>query len=166
MTTSIDRRPVVLRGSLFFRLMGGWLWFIALFGLVSVAIRSGPAAELLAGLFWAAPAGWWGWRLARLGVSAEADEVVVRNPLRTYRIRYDDIVDVRLHLRSSSQPIARAMLAVWNRAAGVLDVPGRDAAVEMYSTESFVPMGRLGTRSADDVATIRSLWLERRRNPS
>jgi len=119
-------------------------------------------------LFWAGPGFWWGWRLAHLGVVAEESELVVHNPVKTYRIAYAEIVDVRLEKRRSSPWIRAALFFLqFDRSVGVLEVKGREEPLEMYSTESFwfAIYGRFFSQtpstSAAKVQAIRTLWLAR-----
>ena len=86
--------PLAIRSELYVRIMGWWMCVFVLIGLVVVTTSSGPLAAIPVGVFWVAPGLFWGWRLSHLGVFEEPDVLLVRNPFRTYRIPYAEIIDI------------------------------------------------------------------------
>jgi hypothetical protein len=129
-------------------------------GFLLVVTRAGFVEAVVVGL-WLLPTFWWGWRCTRLGVFAGPDELVVRNLLRSHRVDWDEIADVRVHRWLPVTWSGRAVSALLDRKVGVVDVRGRARPVVMRTTASFLPVvRRSGDRTAHDVGAIRSLWLE------
>ena len=165
MTTLAGAPLVVLRGSFLQRLMGWWICAIAVIGPIALAWNAGLLAAVVVTVLWSTPALWWGWRVAHLGVVAGREELVVRNPLRTHRIPYDTIEEIRVRRRSPAGRPGDLVRALWNPAVGVVEVRGRDQPVQVKKTETLVSGGRrpswLGRRTANQVDQVRSAWLER-----
>src|SRR4051794_37662548 len=95
---------------------------VSLIGLGLSLTDSGVVGSLLVGIFWTAPAFWWGWRISHVGVYAEPDDLVIRNPLRTHRLRYDEVVDVRMLSRRDRDRARPRLPEVFNRRVGVVVV--------------------------------------------
>jgi hypothetical protein len=138
---------------------------LSLFGLGVAAIEGGVALVLV-GLLWTTPGFWWGWRISNAGVAVEPDALVIRNPLRTHRIRYDDIADVRMYSRFGDRRARPRALEVFNRRVGIVVVKGVHKPIEMqatdwlWSTRSL--LGHSKARSDEDVEAVRSAWIDKR----
>lgn len=164
MAVNADGRTTLVRGSWFTRLGGPYMCLIAVAGLFVIMIAD-PAAGLFVVPLWAAPAFWWGARLARLGVLADASGLIVRNPLRTYTVDWSGIVDVRLERRRAT-PWERLTLFFlqFDRWVGVIEVSDRPEPIQMYATESFwfAFYGRIFSQrretAASKVDAVRSAW--------
>jgi hypothetical protein len=146
--------------------MGWWICVIAVVGWAMVTVESGALAFVLVGVLWTTPGLWWGWRVSHIGVIAGPRELVVRNPLRSHRLSYDEIVDVRLRSRRESDGARRALRGLFDRQVGVVAVADRDRPIEMAATawlwSDRSAVSHAKGRTARDVDTVRSLWLERR----
>jgi hypothetical protein len=146
--------------------MGWWICLIAVVGWAVATIDSGPIALVLVGALWATPVFWWGWHIAHIGIFAGPGELVVRNPFRSYRLSYDEIVDLRLRSRRDPTREEAALRSLFNRQVGVVVVKDRNRPIEMAATEWLWSGGsalsHANGRTARDVDTVRSVWLERR----
>ena len=166
MPASTRSDSLAIRGALFIRVIGWWMCCLSLIGLAVATVDSGAIAFLFVGVLWTTPAFWWGWRISHLGVFAEPDTLVICNPLRTIRIRYNDIADVRMFSRFSAGRASPRVLQVFNRRVGIVVVKGRDKPIEiqatdwLWSTRSL--LGHSTARSDDAVDAVRSVWLGRR----
>ena len=147
------------------RLMGWWTCVIALAGPAVVSASAGPVAGIAVMVLWAAPVLWLGWRHAQLGVFEGSDVLVVRNPLRTHRVRYVDIDDITIRQRHAPSRFTAPLVALFNRSVGVIEVDDGLELIEMRTTESLWPvtlwLSRSRDQSATDIARIRAAWLAR-----
>lgn len=155
-----------IRGAVVIRVIGWWMCCLSLLGLGVATVDSGIIAFVFVGILWTAPGFWWGWRLSHLGVSAEPEFLIIRNALRTHRIRYDDIGDVRMSSRFGADHAGPRVLEVFNRRVGIVVVKGLYKPIEMLATDwlwsTRAVLGHSKSRSDRDVDAVRTVWLERR----
>jgi PH (Pleckstrin Homology) domain-containing protein len=83
---------------------------------------------------WSAPSAIYGIRLIRAGVFSSAGELLIRNGFRSYRVPWDDVLDVRFQ-RLTSLPTANYPF-LWSRWGGVVRLQS-GARIAPDATESF-----------------------------
>ena len=159
----------IVRGPWFTRLGGPYMCLIAVVGF-GIAAANQPWSALAIGPLWSAPGIWWGLRLARLGVLASDSALIIRNPIRTYELTWQEIGDIRFEARRSSRWQRFSLFFLQgDRHVGVVDVAGRAEPIEIYATETFrwALYGRLFSQqpktAAAKVELVRSTWLEHTR---
>jgi hypothetical protein len=86
------------------------IWCGGVLAVLVLAVREGDAAAVIPALMFVFGAGL-GFRLFRLGVTAEGETLVIRNNLRTARIRRDEIEGFRLS-SPAAIPFGRVIYAL------------------------------------------------------